>query len=87
MIYVDALVPSPVSRKWRWSASCHLFADDLNELHDFARRMGLQRSWFQPDPRLPHYDLTPRARARALAAGAQSVSRRFVAGRIRLAQQ
>lgn len=53
----------------------HLVSDtSLEELHQFARSIGLKRKWFQ-DGRHPHYDLTTtRARNRALDAGAKLVS-------------
>jgi hypothetical protein len=37
----------------------HLATDsgDLDELHDFARRIGLRRSWFQDHRTVSHYDL------------------------------
>ena len=44
------------------------------ELHDFARRLGLRRERFQQHERLPHYDLRPHMRERALALGAEVVS-------------
>ena len=44
------------------------------ELHDFARRLGLQRERFQQHERLPHYDLRPEMREKALALGAEVVS-------------
>jgi hypothetical protein len=49
-----------------WS---HLFADepDCEELHAFARSIGLRREWFQGD----HYDVTPPVRDRAIRAGAR----------------
>lgn len=35
----------------------HLISDcDLGELHQFAKRVGLKREWFQ-DKRVPHYDV------------------------------
>ena len=63
-------------------ANCHLFTDalDLAELHAFAERIGLKQSWLQHKHvdlfSLPHYDLTPRRRAAAIAAGALEVDRR-----------
>jgi len=78
-IYVDKLFTypaeniAPKARRYgrRW---CHLVTDgDLEELHAFAERIGCQRSWFQKHPRMPHYDLTPTMRARAVTAGATEV--------------
>jgi hypothetical protein len=41
--------------------------EDYAELHDFARKIGLRRAWFQGD----HYDLTTRLKAiQAVEAGA-----------------
>lgn len=77
-IYVDTL------ENWGWKlrghtvASCHMFTDsaDLEELHVFAEKLGMKRTWFQPHRVAPHYDLTKRRRDAALALGAVSVVRR-----------
>lgn len=54
---------------------CHLVTDgDLNELHDFARQIGLPHITFQDHSRHPHYDLPPRGRDAAIAAGALEVT-------------
>jgi hypothetical protein len=59
------------------NGSCHLTTDgDPEELHRFARRLGLRREWFQPDALHPHYDLTPDRRRRALEMGAVFVPSR-----------
>lgn len=57
-------------RGWRARQACHMFADTVEELHRFAQIIGLRRTWFQPHPILPHYDLSPRLRAIAIKAGA-----------------
>ena len=68
MILVDPIRSHP-SGYW-----CHMVTDSsLEELHDFARRLGLRRERFQEHGRLPHYDLRPEARERALAMGAEAV--------------
>ena len=46
----------------------------LEELHGFARRLGLRRERFQEHGRLPHYDLRSETRAKALVLGAEAVS-------------
>lgn len=81
-VYVDEF------RKWgptRLSifraGSSHLTADTVEELHALADRIGLQREWFQPHPRHPHYDLTERRRTAAIAAGAVFVCAREQAER------
>ena len=74
-VCVDPLMPCVPNRNWRWNRSCHLTADDVEELHTFARQLGLKRAWFQPRPpaSIPHYDLTAGMRARAIALGAQPI--------------
>jgi hypothetical protein len=58
---------------------CHLVADSEEELHSFAARLGMKRSWFQRD----HYDLTPKKRAIALSLGAQVVNRKEFVEKLR----
>lgn len=86
-VYVDNMRrPATVARiRGRWS---HLTADTPAELHDFAERIGLKRSWFQavckhgPCPARGgvcahfHYDVVDSKRAAAIAAGAQAVDLR-----------
>lgn len=79
MIYVDALI----NWGWRLGPSCHLVADSLEELHAFAARLGMRRSWFQDDPKLPHYDLTVKRRARAVELGAVELDRREMVAKMR----
>lgn len=64
--YVDKL------RDWGWKLgpSCHLIADTNEELHAFAARLGMKRSWFQPAASGPHYDLVASKRALAVKLGA-----------------
>ena len=52
----------------------HLVSDlNLEELHLFAKKIGLKRHWFQ-DKRLPHYDLIGQAMInKAIRAGASLV--------------
>lgn len=57
----------------KWAGGGHLQADTVAELHDFAARLGLKRSWFQSKPGRPdhdHYDLTRGKRQQALDLGA-----------------
>jgi len=85
-IYVDSL--RPVLRDnphWPWPTSCHLYGDSLEELHAFAGRIQLRRSWFQNHARLPHYDLTAARRERAVRAGAVEVTSREMVERMRAA--
>ena len=55
-----------------WS---HLTADTEEELHVFAARIGLRRGWAQHSgTHRFHYDVIPRVRAKAVAAGAIEVT-------------
>lgn len=57
----------------KWTGGGHLQADTIEELHEFAGRLGLKRGWFQPGSRgalTAHYDLTAGKRQRAIALGA-----------------
>jgi len=74
-IYVDELAD------WGWVMygktiqSCHMVTDgDMEELHKFAESIGLKRSYFQ-DGTKPHYDLTPKRRAKAIEMGAVRIGR------------
>ncbi len=80
-VYVDKLrsYPQKATSGSRFfgngKQSCHLATDgELEELHQFAVSIGLKREWFQDHRRVPHYDLTPNKRQRALAKGAQEAS-------------
>jgi len=64
---------------WRGGAYSHLMSDEsVGELLEFAKSIGLRLSWFQHKSpgSLPHFDVTPGFRTRAIAAGAQPVDRR-----------
>ncbi|TKT76959.1 DUF4031 domain-containing protein [Aquamicrobium sp. LC103] len=71
-VYVDAAIWAWAGRKW-----CHLLADDQEELHRFAARMGIHRNCYQGPPKTsaPHYDLTGFERDRAVRMGAIPSSR------------
>jgi hypothetical protein len=81
-IYVDTLR----NNGWRLGQNCHLFADSDAELHEFAKRIGLKRSWAQYMS-LTHYDLTTNKRAQAVRAGAIEVDDGFVVEHIRRARK
>lgn len=56
--------------KWRGRQWCHLVADTIEELHEFANQLGMQRKWFQHAASYPHYDVTVEVREIALSTGA-----------------
>lgn len=79
-IFVDDFrCPARVGRlNARWS---HLICgpfDDPAELHEFAARIGIKRSWYQGPPRHPwprsHYDVTDSKRDEAIKAGAVPIT-------------
>lgn len=57
-VYLD----SPKSWGWKMYGkailSCHMVADSEAELHAFARKLGLKRTWYQGRAATPHYDIT-----------------------------
>lgn len=77
-VYVDPLMRRGWILRGREVANCHLFTDslDLTELHALAETIGLRREWFQDEASVPHYDLTPLRREKALIVGAVAVDRR-----------
>lgn len=69
-VYVDnVLIPS------KGTLWCHMVADSLDELHSFAKRLGLKRDWFQHAATYPHYDVTNSMREKALRMGATEGNR------------
>ena len=59
---------------------CHLVSDaSFEELHEFARRLGVPRAAFQGD----HYDLDELTRERAIGQGAMAVDGRDVVAALR----
>lgn len=69
-MYVDDAVTLWRGRRW-----AHLMADTLDELHEFASRMGIPRRAFQDRRSGAHYDVDVTQRSVALALGAQPISR------------
>ena len=55
---------------------CHMMADTLDELHQMADRIGVERRWFQGPlkHRRPHYDIAMSKRALAIKFGAKEVT-------------
>lgn len=79
-IYVDELRSTKRSSNWQYLWSCHMFSEDLEELHKFALRLGLKRLWFQNHHRnkwMHHYDITKTKRILALSMGAHVISTRI----------
>ena len=74
-VFVDPLMNHGGSATFRWKTSCHMYATDLDELHKFAKSIGLKREWFQ-NKRAPHYDLNASRHAVAIKKGAIQHTRR-----------
>ncbi|HUR97264.1 MAG TPA: DUF4031 domain-containing protein [Pyrinomonadaceae bacterium] len=77
-VYVDNLR----DYGWRHGPSCHLIADSVDELMEFAVRMGLRPEWFQAKS-TPHFDLTADGRALAVEHGAVEIDQRELVAKIR----
>lgn len=76
MIYVDAPIwkKSPNGRK----SYAHMVADSLEELHEFAKRIGVKPHFFHRSKTAPHYDITSEQHGVAVAHGAKEVDSREV---------
>jgi len=67
---------------WRHGPSCHLIADSLEELIEFAVRLGMKKEWFQPKSS-PHFDLNAEGRKTAVENGAIELSQRDFVAKLR----
>jgi len=74
VIYVDDAA-IPYKGKLRY----HMTATSLEELHFFARSIGVKRCWFHRARTHPHYDITEDQRTAALDGGASLVSSKMIA--------
>jgi hypothetical protein len=77
-VYVDNLR----DYGWRHGPSCHLIADSVDELIEFAVSMGLRAEWFQSKS-TPHFDLTVDGRALAVQRGAIELDQRGLIKKLR----
>lgn len=77
-VYVDKLS----DWGWRHGLSCHLIADSVSELMEFAGSISLRPEWFQPKSS-PHFDLTVEARRAAVLHGAIELKRRDFVKKLR----
>ena len=62
--------------EWKGKERFHLVADSVEELHRFAASVQINRCWFHRGAKYPHYDVTGKQRAAAIAAGAKPVTGR-----------
>lgn len=77
-VYVDNLR----DYGWHRGPSCHLIADSVDELIEFAESIGLRREWFQPKSS-PHFDLTAVGREIAVSNGAIELDQRQLVKKLR----
>ena len=77
-VYVDRLC----DYGWRHGPSCHLIADSVEELIEFAVSMGMRREWYQPRSS-PHFDLTADGRRLAVENGAVELDNRAFVRKLR----
>lgn len=82
MIRVDRIFPTKPKPGWPYKFASHLFVDhprEIPSLHRLARRIGLEKRWFQGRARetdkFPHYDVTTGMRRKAVQAGARPATR------------
>lgn len=81
MIYVDQL--RACGAPWRGGVACHMVSDEsLTELLRFGRTVGVPIGWLQRGS-CPHFDLSPRLRAKAVHYGAVEVDRRGIVEAVR----
>jgi hypothetical protein len=67
----------------RHTEFCHLLADERDELHVMADRVGMPRRFFQDHPWRWHYDLPAPMREQAVALGAIEVDLKIVGALLR----
>lgn len=77
-VYVDRLS----DWGWRHGLSCHLIADSVSELIEFAVSIGLRPEWFQAKSS-PHFDLTADGRREAVRRGAVELGRHAFVAKLR----
>lgn len=56
----------------------HMIASSLEELHDMADQLGIDRNFFQDKKGKPHYDICKSNKMKALSLGAIEVNDREI---------
>ena len=72
-VYVDFMQIK--FKGYRW---CHMLADSLQELHDFAAFIEVDPRLFHRNASYPHYDITVQMRETAIAQGAIPADRKKI---------
>lgn len=77
-VYVDsAMIP------YGRMLMSHMIADTPEELHLMAKRIGVQRRWYQNGASFPHYDICASRRLKAVQFGAVEVTRQELSAHMR----
>lgn len=78
-VYVDRLYYHGFKLYGVNRASCHLFADSLEELYHFGDALGLKREWIhKSNMGIPHYDISNNKRKKAIEQGAIYLQKRHL---------
>lgn len=79
-VYIDR-----VNIRYGRMIMCHMIADSLEELHEMADRIGIQRKWLQDSTNtsFPHCDISLTKKKLALQAGAIECDRNTCVGHMR----
>lgn len=75
MIYID---PAIWKKKNGRKFYCHLAADSIEELHEFAKLMNLGKHFFHAGNHI-HYDLAEEHRSKAIENGAKEITSKELA--------
>ena len=71
MVYVG-----DIEYPYRRMLMSHMLADTLQELHEMADSIGIDRKWFQNKEKFPHYDVCKSMKQKAIQLGAVEMSDR-----------
>ncbi len=74
MVYVDQMNQYIGTKTIAWKRSCHLYADTLTELNNFATKLNLKKLWLKEENGRPYYDLVSSKREYAIELGAISIN-------------
>ena len=74
-VYLDKSRNSLRVDGYRPMVTCHMIADGVEELIDFAKRLGMSPSWFQPWSH-PHFDVNLTRQKVAVQLGAIVLERK-----------
>lgn len=71
MVYVDNMKAT-----YGRMIMCHIIADTIEELHEMADKIGIDRKWFQSHSKHLHYDICLNKRKIAISYGAKEIDMR-----------